>query len=293
MRAIRVHRFGGPEVLTLEDVEIPTPAAGQALIRIAACGVGPWDAWIRAGHSVLPQPLPLTPGSDIAGTVEAVGVGVQDIAPGDSVFGATNKRFTGGYAEYAVAEAGMLAGAPPRLTPQEAASVPVVAVTAWQMLFEHARLKAGQRVLILGANGNVGRYAVQLAQRADLAVTTVTRGDNEEAVLQGLAGAMDAVIDAVGGETQRNSVATLKVGGIIVSAVSAPDREELTRRQVRGHFMLVEVTAARLRDIATLLQQRELTPSVGEVLPLQSARIAHEKLDGLRPAVPGKLILQP
>jgi NADPH:quinone reductase-like Zn-dependent oxidoreductase len=142
--------------MILESVPRPDPGPGEVLVDVHAAGVGPWDGWIRAGKSALPQPLPLTLGSDLSGTVAAVGSGISELAIGDQVFGVTNTQFLGAYAEYAVASAGMLAKKPASLSYVEAASVPVVAVTAWQGLFEHARLEAGQTVVIHGAAGNVG-----------------------------------------------------------------------------------------------------------------------------------------
>lgn len=153
MLAWRVHEFGPPEVMKLERIARPEAALGQVLIRVHAAGVGPWDGWIRAGKSALPQPLPLTLGSDLSGTVVALGSDVSGLAVGDQVFGVTNTQFLGAYAEYAVASAGMLAKKPRSLSYAEAASVPVVAVTAWQGLFDHARLEAGQTVVIHGAAG--------------------------------------------------------------------------------------------------------------------------------------------
>ena len=150
MLAIRVHHFGGLDSLVLEDVPRPAPGEGEVLLRVKAAGVGPWDAWIRSGRSVLPQPLPLTLGSDVAGHVEEVGAGVSQFKAGDAVFGATNGRFTGGYAEYAVASATKLAKIPPRLGFIEAASVPVVACTAWQMVFEYGAVDATKRALSMG-----------------------------------------------------------------------------------------------------------------------------------------------
>src|SRR5512144_2427477 len=168
MMAWRVHEFGPPQVMKFEPVARPKPGPGEVLVHVHAAGVGPWDGWIRAGKSALPQPLPLTLGSDLSGIVAAVGSGISGMAVGDQVFGVTNTQFLGAYAEYAVASAGMLAKKPNSLSYVEAASVPVVAVTAWQGLFDHARLEAGQTVLIHGAAGNVGAYAVQLARRARL-----------------------------------------------------------------------------------------------------------------------------
>ena len=136
MQALRVHAFGGLDSLEEEDVPRPAPRDGEVLLRVKAAGVGPWDALIRSGRSVLPQPLPLTLGSDVAGLVESVGPGVPQFKAGDAVFGATNAQFTGGYAEYAVASATKLAKMPQQMGFIEAGSVPVVACTAWQMVLD-------------------------------------------------------------------------------------------------------------------------------------------------------------
>ena len=146
MFALRVAQFGGPEAIYAEQIPVPEPGEHEVLVKVFAAGVGPWDAWIRSGHSVLPQPLPLTPGSDISGVVVAIGKGVHGFAVGEAVYGVTNKRFTNGYAQYAACRADMLAPKPAALSYTDAASVPVIAVTAWQMLFECAGLKSGQRV---------------------------------------------------------------------------------------------------------------------------------------------------
>jgi len=177
MRAVRVHQFGGVEAIMYEAVSRPAPGEGQVLVRVKAAGVGPWDAWVRAGKSALPQPLPLVLGSDLSGVAEDVGPGVSDFPPGDEVFGVTNAQFTGAYAEYAVADAAMIARKPKRLSYVEAASVPVVASTAWQMVFDHGQVDGSKRVLVHGAAGKVGAYAVQLAQRAgaEIIATVLTR----------------------------------------------------------------------------------------------------------------------
>src|SRR5580765_2939041 len=129
MKAVRIHRFGSPEVISLDDVPKPAPRNGEVVMRVNAAGIGPWDALIRKGESVLEQPLPLTLGSDLSGVVDSIGVGVEKLKVGDEVFGVTNELFTGAYAEYAVAKAAMLAPKPKSLNHTHAASVPVVAVT--------------------------------------------------------------------------------------------------------------------------------------------------------------------
>jgi NADPH:quinone reductase-like Zn-dependent oxidoreductase len=163
MKAARIHRFGSPEVIEIDNLQRPTPGPGELLVRVAAAGVGPWDALIREQKSVVNSPLPLILGSDLSGVVEATGAGVTGFKTGEQVYGVTNKQFCGAYAEYALASAEMVARTPKVLSFVEAASVPVVAVTAWQMLLDYARAQSGQTVLVHGGAGNVGAYAVQLA----------------------------------------------------------------------------------------------------------------------------------
>jgi NADPH:quinone reductase-like Zn-dependent oxidoreductase len=306
MLAVRVHHFGGLDSLVLEDVPRPAPGEGEVLLRVKAAGVGPWDAWIRSGRSVLPQPLPLTLGSDVAGLVEEVGARVSQFNVGDKVFGATNGRFTGGYAEYAVASAAKLAKMPPRLGFIEAASVPVVACTAWQMAFDYGGLDAAKRVLVHGAAGNVGAYAVQLARR--VAREVVATGFSHDAAYIQTLGAhrvidvqtsrfeealsdVDVVLDTLGGDTQHRSFAVLKRGGVLVSAVAEPDQHMASRYGVRAMFILVDVTSRRLEHIAALIEAGELITSVGDVLPLADARSAHELLAG-KPHKRGKIVLR-
>lgn len=306
-RAARIHRFGGPDVISIEETKNEMPGDGEVVVRVAAAGVGPWDAWIRAGKSALPQPLPLTLGSDISGVITALGRNVTGFAVGEAVFGVTNSRFTGGYADYAIAAAGMLARKPDALPHIEAASVPVVAVTAWQALFEQAELRQGQSVLIHGAAGNVGAFAVQFARIAGLHVYATT-GDQDftyvrdlgsERVLDGrvdrfedLLPRMDAVIDLVGGEVQARSFALLRRGGSLISTVSAPVQDIAASHGVRAAFFLVQVTTERLARIAGLIEAGSLKTSVGTVLPLAEAKLAHEMLEDTRPRPRGKIVLR-
>jgi NADPH:quinone reductase-like Zn-dependent oxidoreductase len=296
MRAVRVHQFGGLESIVYEEVSRPSPGKGQVLVRVKAAGVGPWDAWVRAGKSALSQPLPLTLGSDLSGVVEDVAPGVSGLHRADDVFGVTNSRFTGAYAEYAVADAAMIARKPRRLSYIEAASVPVVASTAWQMVFDHGQVADGsKRVLVHGAAGNVGSYAVQLAKRAgaEVIATAFTRDveyvrtlradqviDVRLARFEERVKDVDVVIDTIGGETLDRSFGVLKSGGVLVSSVARPDQEKAAHYGVRGVFFLVAVTSEGLTRIAELLDAGELKANVGEVLPLAEARLAHEMLAG-------------
>ena len=306
MMAWRVHEFGPPEAMQFERVARPDPGPGEVLVKVRAAGVGPWDGWIRAGRSALPQPLPLTLGSDLAGEVQAIGPDVTDLRVGDQVYGVTNPRFIGAYAEYALASAVMIARKPTSLTFIEAASVPVIAVTAWQGLFDQAQLKAGQTALIHGAAGNVGAYAVQLAHRAGIR-TIATASTDDIAFVRGLgadivvdfrtarfedaARQVDAVLDLVGGETQQRSFQVLRRGGKLISAVSQPDQSLAERHGVDASFFLVKVTSRYLTEIADLIDGGKLSTRVGTVLPLAEAREAHFILDGRRPPPKGKIVL--
>jgi NADPH:quinone reductase-like Zn-dependent oxidoreductase len=305
MRAARIHQFGPPDVIVIDEIPHPIPGDGEILVRVAAAGVGPWDALFRAGKIVVKSPLPLILGSDLSGVIENVGPVVSGFEAGDEVYGVTNPDFVGAYTEYALASAAMIARKPLGLSHIEAASVPVVAVTAWQMLFDYAHAKPGQSVLIHGAGGNVGPYAVQLASQAGLQVSATVSADDapyvrslgatnvidykttrfEEAVPP-----VDVVIDTVGGETRERSFGVIKPGGILVSVVSEPMPEQRQSNGVRAVSFIVEVTTARLDKITELFNQGKLTARVGSVLPLEQARMAHEMLGGA-PHKRGKIVL--
>ena len=304
MKAARIHNFGGPEVIVVEEVAVPVPGSGEVLVKVAATGVGPWDALIREGKSKVAPPPPLTLGSDLSGVVEAVGLGVTEFTNGDQVYGVSNPQFCGANAEYAIAIATMIALQPLGITDIEAASVPVVAITAWQMLFDYAHAEPGQTVMILGAAGNVGAYAVQFAARAGLHVVAVVtkkgtdyvRSLGAEIVLDSQIGTLkhsappvDVLIDTVGGETQERSLGSLKPGGVLVSVVSSDPLP--SRPDVRTSFFYVDVTTQRLNTISKLFESAELQPRVGSVLPLNEVRTAHEMLAGA-PHKRGKIVVR-
>jgi NADPH:quinone reductase-like Zn-dependent oxidoreductase len=306
MKAACVQKFGPPTVITIDDLPRPKPSSGQLLVRVRAAGVGPWDALVREGKSGLKQPLPLILGSELSGIVEAVGGEVAGFKPGDEVYGATNEMFTGAYVEYAIASAKMMADKPEKLTHIEAASSPIGAVTAWQMLFDYAHATAGQTVLIHGAAGNVGAYAVQLARHAALhTVATAATADLEyvktlsaEQVVdyrttrfEDSVSNVDVVLDTVGGDTQQRSLSVLKPGGILVSVVSKITEEAQQKSGVRAAYFYVEVTTGRLNKITKLFDEGTLVPHVGTVLSLANARTGHEMLGGA-PHKRGKIVLQ-
>jgi len=303
MKAVRIERFGPPEVVVVEDIPMPSPGKGEVLVRVAAAGVAPWDALIREGKSkVSPQP-PLTLGSDLSGTVEAVGPDAGPFAVGDEVYGVTNPQFCGAQAEFAVALARMIAPKPQRLNQLEAASAPVIAVTAWQMLFEYAKAKSGDTILITGAAGNVGAYAVEMALDAGMRVIAVARS-SDQALLRALGvqtifdssangfgaslPAVDALLDTVGGETVQRYSGAVKAGGRLVSVASMQPPQ---KAGVQSVFFYAEVTSERLRTVTDLFEKGKISARVGSVLPLAEARTAHEMLAGA-PHKPGKIVLE-
>jgi NADPH:quinone reductase-like Zn-dependent oxidoreductase len=238
--------------------------------------------------------------------VYSVGPRVERFKIGDEVFGVTNERFTGAYAEYALAKATMIAHKPKTLNHKHAASVPVVAVTAWQMVFEYAGIAPGQFVLVHGGAGNVGAYLLQLAKRAGAMVVT-TAAAKDTSYVRGLGAYgvidyrvkrfeeqvkdVDAVLDTVGGDTLERSYGVLKGGGILVSSAAKPSEEKAQQHGVRAGFFLVEVTTERLKKIGELIDAGELDTEVGEVLWLDEARQAHEMLEGA-PHRRGKIVIK-
>jgi len=304
MKAARIQRLGPANLITMDDLPLPEAGAGELLVRVKAAGVGHWDALIREGK-VKGEFLPLILGSELSGVVEAIGDGASGFKTGDEVYGATNERFTGAYAEYALPFARRMAQKPKTLSFIEAASVPVVAVMAWQMLFDYAHVTAGQTVLIHGAAGNVGAYAVQLAKQAGLHVIA-TAGSADFAYVYGLGAekvadykkdqfedsviAVDVVVDTVGGDTQLRSLQVLKPSGILVSAVSSVPEATRKRFAVRTAYFYEDVTTERLNKITELFDSEKLITDVGTVLPLEKARIAHDMLGGT-PHKRGKIVL--
>ena len=234
------------------------------------------------------------------------GPGVTKFRAGDEVYGMTNSQFLGAYAQYALASQMMIAQKPRSLSFVEAASAPVVAVTAWQMLFDYAEAKAGQTVLIHGAGGNVGAYAVQMARNAGLEVFATasakdldyvrelgagTAIDYRETPFEDVVRAVDIVLDTVGGDTCVRSIGVLKPGGMLVSVVSSPMPEDMAAQAgVRAVYFIVDVTTDRLHTIAELFDSKKLVPQVGTVLPLADAQVAHQMLAGA-PHGRGKIVL--
>jgi NADPH:quinone reductase-like Zn-dependent oxidoreductase len=309
MKAVRFHEFGGPEVLRYEDVEVPTPGAGQVRIRVAATSFNGIDANIRAGYMQGPIPveLPHTPGLDVAGTVDALGDGVDDVAVGDQVVGFLPMTGTGAAAEYVIAPAQLLTGAPKNLPLADSAAFPLVGLTAWQALFEHGHLAAGQRVLINGAAGAVGGYAVQLAKEARAQVIATAGPRSAERVK---AAGADEVIDHTTTDVsaavtepvdlvlnlapiipeQLGALVTLiRDGGVLVNTtvwMPAPSDEA---RNVRGIDLFVRSDADQLADLAARISTGELHVEIAQRVALADVSQLHAQAGAAD--LPGKTIV--
>jgi NADPH:quinone reductase-like Zn-dependent oxidoreductase len=294
MKAVRIHNYGGPEVLRFEDAPRPTPGAGELLIRVHAAAVNPVDSKIRAGYfqDTFQYAFPFIPGWDLSGVVEATGPGVTKFKNGDEVYARPDLSRNGAYAEYAVIKETETALKPNSIDHVQAAAIPIVASTAWQALFDRASLGKGQRILIHGAAGGVGSFAVQLAKWKGAYVigTASARNqaflrelgvdepiDYEETRFDDVVRDVDVVFDTIGGETQARSWKVLKKGGILVSIVGPPpSAEEAAKHDVRVAFFSAQPDASVLVAIAELVDSGKIKPLVETVLPLAEARQAHE-----------------
>ncbi|WP_208719886.1 NADP-dependent oxidoreductase [Amycolatopsis circi] len=312
MRAVTIREFGGPEVLTVEEVARPEPLPTEVLVRVHAAGINPVDWKTREGQGMAGmQTFPLILGWDVSGVVEEVGFGVTTLAPGDEVYAMPwFPRAAGGYAEYVTAPARQWARKPASIGHVHAAAVPLAALTAWQALVDTAQVQAGQRVLITAAAGGVGHFAVQFARHLGahvIATASVARhpwlkelgADEtvdyttsrfEEAVVD-----VDVVIDLVGDaqdQTSTRSLQVLRLGGLLVavpSGVSPELAEAAKAADVRVTPFLVEPDGAALTTIAGLIDAGEVAVEVEETFPLEQAAEAHVR--GLAGRTRGKLVL--
>ena len=289
MKAVRIHQYGGPEVLAVEDAALPVPAAAQVLVRVHAAGVNPADWKIRAGlfKDFMPLQFPAILGFDFAGEIESVGPGVKDFTKGEQVYGTA----MGTYAEYVAANIAEVAPKPASLDYVQAASIPVAAQTAWQALFDMGGLTAGKRVLIHGAAGGVGSSAVQLARARGAYVIATGSEHNQDylrqlgvdqpidyrkARFEDVARDVDVVFDTQGGETQQRSWQVLRKGGVLVSVVQPPSEEEAAKHGVKGVFLGRQPSAQQLVEIAKLIDAGKFKTRVDAVMPLADVRRAHE-----------------
>jgi NADPH:quinone reductase-like Zn-dependent oxidoreductase len=315
MKAVRVHEFGGPEVLTYEEMPTPTPADGEVLVRVHAAGVNPPDWYRRVGFANIPEPmrpapppLPMVLGSDISGTVVALGAGVTEWQEGDEVFGLV--RFPSvdnpgrGYAEYATAPANHLARKPSTVDHVQAAAVPMAGLTAYQFLFDHIGLARDSKVLVIGAAGGVGHFAVQLARTRRAHVIGVASGRHKDFL--GELGAefvdyttsaveaddVDVLVDTVGGPHAYRLLPTMRPGGVIMPVYYGEyHREEAAARGITFRQGQVHSDGRQLAELARLIDAGQVRVGIDSVFSLAEAAKAHERAE--QGHIQGKIVLVP
>jgi len=309
MKAVRYHAYGDPQVMRFEDAEQPRPAAGQVLIQVAATSFNAVDVGIRAGYlqQVFPVRFPHTPGIDVAGTVAALGAEVTGVSIGDAVIGFLPMNEDGAAAEFVVAPAAVLTAAPRRVPLTDAAALPSAALTAWQALFEHANLRAGQRVLINGAGGGVGGFAVQFAKGAGAFViatasprsTDTIRADGADEIVDYTTTILtDAITEPVAvvlnlvrasEQDMASLIGLVAPGGVLVTTTS-PAQDDPARR-VHVISMFVRSDAQQLAAIVAKVDAGELRINITDTYPLSDIASVHEK--SVAGELRGKVLLVP
>jgi NADPH:quinone reductase-like Zn-dependent oxidoreductase len=294
MRAAIIHEYGGAEVLKLEEVPRPEPKENEVLVKVIAAGVNPADPLIVSGRYAkeFGTHLPLIPGYDIAGIVEKAGGKVTKLKVGDAVYGYV--LWGGGWAEHAVATEGEVTAKPKSLSYTEAASVPLVVLTAWQALIDAAKLRAGQTVLIHGGSGGVGSMAIQVAKARGAKVIATASTQNQDLLkelgtdvaidytttkFEEIAKEVDVVLDPVGRDTLARSYAVVKKGGFIATLVSRLDQAELDKHGIHGASIAVRPNADELAEITKLIEAKKIKPVVTRVLPLSDAAKALQQAE--------------
>ena len=306
MNAVCIHRHGGPEVLSYEEVPCPEPGPGEVLVRVRAAGVNPLDWKFRNGYvkDLVLLPFPAIPGWDFSGVVAAVGSCVDSLRPGDEVFGMSELSHGGAYAEYIAVQDSECALKPRSIDHIRAAAIPVSALTAWQALFDVAELAPGQRALIHGASGGVGSFASQLAKwRGAYVIGTASKTHHDFLRQLGVDEAIDyhtprfeeklrdidVVLDTAGWRTQQRSWKTLKPGGILVSVVALPSAAQAWAHRVRSELVFVQPDTVELGKIARLVDSGKIQSFVQTVIPLSEAGVAQELSQALHTR--GKIVL--
>jgi NADPH:quinone reductase-like Zn-dependent oxidoreductase len=307
MKAVRIHSYGEPEVLRYEEAPRPEAGAGEALVRVHATSVNPFDWKVRRGYlaGYFNHSLPLIIGWDLSGVVEAVGEGVTSLAPGDAVFGQADITRDGAHAEYVSVNAGLLVRKPDSVSHAEAAALPLAGNAAWRCVMGTGNVREGQTVLIHGAAGGVGTFAVQLAKRRGARVIGTASANHldflrelgvddvvnynvtrfEESVPE-----VDLVIDTIGGETQQRSWKICKSGGAMLSLVEAPSAEEGSARGVRHELIGAYPDPSIMSELAALASAGELRPVISATLALAEAQEGHRLSEGMHAR--GKIVLQ-
>jgi NADPH:quinone reductase-like Zn-dependent oxidoreductase len=293
MKAVQIHEFGGADKLRYEDAPIPQIKAGEVLIKVYAASVNPVDWKIREGYmkDFVKYTFPLTLGWDVSGVVEKVGDDVKDFKPGDEVYARPDTSRNGTYAEYVAVTANTIAIKPKSIDHIHASAIPLAGLTAWQALFDHGHLQAGQKVLIHGAAGGVGTLAIQLAKWKGAYVIGTASAKNATYLKE--LGAdevidytkddftkkvkdIDVVFDTIGGDTQKKSVQIIKPGGALVTIVTAVAQEEAKAKGIRLERFMAQSYPDNLKQMAALVDQGKLKSEVSKIFPLKDAAEAQK-----------------
>jgi NADPH:quinone reductase-like Zn-dependent oxidoreductase len=293
MKAARIHAYGASSEIRIEDAPLPTLANDDVLIRVVATSVNPVDWKIRKGYlkSFIPYEMPLTMGWDVSGVVEKTGPAVTKFKLGDAVYSRPDIRRNGAYAEYVAVRESEIAFKPTTISHVEAASLPLVSITAWESLFTAASLSKGQRVLIHAGAGGVGSIAVQLARAKGAHVTaTVSAGkaalvrslgadeviDYRSQDFSKLARDMDVVFDTIGGEVHEKSWSTLKPGGTLVSITDRPSEDRAKAEGKRAAYVFIDPNARILTDLAAMVDLGQVRPLIAAEFGLNDTAKAQD-----------------
>ena len=298
MKAVMIHETGDPDVLRYEETDRPEPGDGEVLIRVHAASVNPADWKDRRG--LMERPLPRVLGIDMSGTVESSRA--DGFAAGDQVFGMSA---SGAYAEYSTASAAVIAKKPEGVSHEQAATIPIAGVTAWQALFDRGGLKSGQTALVAGAAGGVGHFAVQFAKVAGARAIGTGSTRNRDFVLElgadeyvdytqqdvgeAVSGA-DVALDTVGGDTTSTLLPAVREGGILVTIAGPPPEEAARQRGVRTELLINSPKREQLTRIAELMAGGDVHVEIAEAMPLADVKRAHELSESGH--VRGKLVLR-
>lgn len=303
MKAVRVHQWGGPEAVSIEEMDVPQPEHGEVLVRVKAAGVNPIDWKIREGYLQEFVSLPITLGSDVAGDIEAVGDGVEGIEIGMPVYGLKGLR-GGSFAEYTTMRPNEFARKPESLDYVTAAAVPHAALTAWQSLIDAAELREGQRVLIHAAGGGVGHFAVQFAKLKGAYVVGTASAHNEAFLhelgvdefvnyqttpFETVVKDVDVVLDTVGFDTSERSCQVLRPGGMLLCLVTPPPGETAAKQQIQTKYIAGQPNVEELSEIAELIKSGKVKPCIDQVFPLDQVRDALQLSQSMH--LRGKIVL--
>jgi NADPH:quinone reductase-like Zn-dependent oxidoreductase len=293
MKAVRMHGYGGPEILKYEDAPRPEAGEGEVLVKVHAAGVNPVDWKIRAGlaRHFMEFPLPMILGWDFSGAIEQLGPGVSGWKPGDEVYARPDLRRNGAYAEYIAVRASEIQHKPKGLDHVHSAAIPLAALTAWQAIFDAGELREGQKILIHAAAGGVGTFAVQLAKWKGAYVIGTASARNHRLLrdlgadelidynttrFEDAVKGVDVVLDSIAGETRERSWQVLKKGGVLVSILEQVSEEKARQYGVRAAGIFVQPNPTQLQELANLADGGKLRPVIEAVLPLAEAARAHE-----------------